>query len=81
MTATEASRSFSALLDEVEGGETVVITRGGKRLATVTPTPRGNGADLIALLRQGPPDEDFAADVRAAREMMQQPLEPAWRDD
>ncbi len=34
MTATEASRSFAALLDEAERGNTVVLTRGGRRIAT-----------------------------------------------
>ena len=31
VTATQASRSFAALLDEVEQGQTVIVTRGGRR--------------------------------------------------
>lgn len=50
MTATAASRSFASLLDEVERGETVVITRGGRRIAMVGPATSGNGAALLALL-------------------------------
>ena len=34
MTASEASRNFSALLDAIERGETVAVSRGGKRIAT-----------------------------------------------
>lgn len=66
MTATEASRSFASLLDAVEHGETVVITRGGKRIASLGPAPVGNGASVRALLA-GVPDAGFAADVASAR--------------
>lgn len=66
MSATEASRSFASLLDAVEHGESFVITRGGKRIASLGPAPVGNGATVRALLA-GVPDADFAADVAAAR--------------
>lgn len=66
MTATEASRSFASLLDAVEHGETVVITRGGKRIASLGPAPVGNGAAVRALLASVP-DGGFAADVASAR--------------
>jgi prevent-host-death family protein len=39
VTATEASRSFAALLDEVEAGQAVVVTRGGRRIASISPAP------------------------------------------
>ncbi|PJE94142.1 hypothetical protein CUT44_27990 [Streptomyces carminius] len=32
MTATEVSRNFASVLDQIEQGETVIITRGGRRL-------------------------------------------------
>jgi prevent-host-death family protein len=77
VTATEASRSFAALLDEAERGHTVVVTRGGRRIASIGPATAGNGADVIALLASNAVDEDFAADVLAAREAVA--LEgPAW---
>ena len=80
VTATEASRSFAALLDEVENGETVVVTRGGRRIASIGPATAGNGADVVALLKTFRPDEDFAADVAAARDPVG--LEgPAWPAD
>ena len=80
VTATEASRSFAALLNEVERGETVVITRGGRRIAVIGPSTAGNGADVRALLRVGVVDQDFADDVRAARDAVDD-QGPAWPAD
>lgn len=79
VTATEASRSFAALLDEVERGETVVVTRGGKRIASIGPASVGNGSDVLALLAHDV-DEDFAADVTAARDAVTSEG-PAWPAD
>jgi len=80
VTATEASRSFAALLDAVEGGETVVVTQSGRDVPSIGPATAGNGADVVALLRLGAPDERFVADVAAAREAVA--LEgPAWPAD
>ncbi|MCP3797858.1 type II toxin-antitoxin system prevent-host-death family antitoxin [Allokutzneria sp. A3M-2-11 16] len=69
LTASEASRRFSAVLDEVEEGETIVVTRGGRRVALLSPAPRANGAELAALARRwaGRLDEGFAGDVAGAR--------------
>ena len=80
VTATEASRSFAALLDEVEQGQTVIVTRGGRRIATIGPTTNGNGADVRALLQSSQLDEGFAADVSAARESVDSET-PAWPGD
>lgn len=77
MTATEASRSFAALLDEAERGETIVVTRGGRRIATIGPATAGNGAEVRELLSAYPPDDDFAADVLAARDAVTAEG-PAW---
>lgn len=77
VTATEASRSFAALLDEAEHGQTVVITRGGRRIASIGPATASNGAEVAALLAATTVDGDFAADVLAARDAVA--LEgPAW---
>lgn len=71
MTASEASRRFSAVLDSVEHGETVVVTRAGKRVATIAPASHANGAALRAVLNRwhGDPalDEALEARVTAAR--------------
>lgn len=80
MTATEASRSFAALLDEAERGQTVVVTRGGRRIAAIGPATASNGAEVVALLTSDAADGDFAADVLAARDTVA--LEgPAWPAD
>jgi prevent-host-death family protein len=80
VTATEASRSFAALLDEAEHGHTVVVTRGGRRIATIGPATSSNGAEVVALLASNAADEDFAADVLAAGDAVA--LEgPAWPAD
>ncbi|MDQ3029727.1 MAG: type II toxin-antitoxin system Phd/YefM family antitoxin [Actinomycetota bacterium] len=80
VTATEASRSFAALLDEVERGQTVVITRGGRRIAAIGPAAASNGAEVVTLLTSHAADDGFAADVLAARHAAA--LEgPAWPAD
>lgn len=72
MAASEASRSFSAVLDSAEHGETIVVTRAGRRVALITPAPRANGAALrqvFARWQHNPAlDDAFAAQVSAARE-------------
>jgi len=68
VTATEASHSFAAPVDEVEQGQTVVITRAGRRIARISPASASNGAEVLALLGAHPVDQDFAAEVRAARD-------------
>lgn len=80
VTATEASRSFAALLDEAERGQTVVVTRGGRRIAAIGPATAGNGAEVLALLASRSPGEDFATDVLAARDAVSLE-EPAWPTD
>jgi prevent-host-death family protein len=64
MTATEASRKFSDLLDAIERGETVTITRGNHAVAEIGPARRRTGADLRAALAEIPaPDDRFANDI------------------
>src|SRR5580704_6928062 len=54
MTATEASRHFSDLLDAVERGETITIVRGNHPVAEIGPAHRRTGADLRAALADVP---------------------------
>ena len=39
MTATEASRSFSELLNRVQAGEEIEVTRNGAPVAVIAPAP------------------------------------------
>lgn len=66
VTALQAGRSLGALLDQVQAGESIVITRDGKRIAVIEPVAEGNGAEVLALLK-APVDADFARDVALAR--------------
>jgi len=53
--ASVAKAQLSELLDEVERGETVVITRHGKPIARLVPDEearRERGADLIERIRE-----------------------------
>ena len=77
ITATDASRSFAALLDEAERGQTVVITRGGRRIATLGPASAGNGGAVLEMLASASVDQDFADDVRSARDAVLSEG-PAW---
>lgn len=52
MTASEASRNFSAVLDSVEHGETIVVTRAGRRIASIAPAAAATGAALNAVLER-----------------------------
>jgi len=80
VTATDASRSFAALLDEVERGESVVVTRAGKRIAFLSPAPRSNGAEVARMLTTASIDTEFEADLEAVRANVRAP-DPVWPDD
>ncbi len=69
MSASEVSRAFSAVLDEAERGETIVVTRAGRRVATISATSASTWGMFRAELagRVPLPDPDLEADVRAAR--------------
>ena len=67
MTATEASRRFAAVLDEAEHGETIVVTRGGRRIAIIGPAPVAAGGAVKAMLRRRRPDEGWEDDLKAVR--------------
>jgi prevent-host-death family protein len=79
MTATEASRHFSDLLDAVERGETVTILRGSHPIAEIGPAHRRTGADLrTALEGTPPPDEAFTRDISAALAMVTSEVPDPW---
>jgi antitoxin (DNA-binding transcriptional repressor) of toxin-antitoxin stability system len=79
MTATQAARSFSDVLNRVASGEEVEITRSGAPVAVIGP-PR---ARLLSrerfrelVVRAPRPDEGFARDVRELRDSVERPRDP-----
>lgn len=81
MTATEASRKFSDLLDAIERGETITITRGHHPVAEIRPARRRTGADLrVALADVPPPDDRFAGDIAAALALATAEGSDPWAD-
>jgi prevent-host-death family protein len=81
MTATEASRHFSDLLDAVERGETVAIVRGGHPVAEIGPAHRRTGADLrTALADLPPPDDAFSRDIAGVIALLDSEVGDPWAD-
>ncbi|MFR9807029.1 type II toxin-antitoxin system Phd/YefM family antitoxin [Pseudonocardia sp. RS010] len=84
LSATEAARSFSAVLDGAEQGETVVITRGGRQVAMIVPAPRANGAAVKEVLGRWQErltvDDEFAANVAAAGDATTEMDDDPWRE-
>ena len=80
MTATEASRSFSAVLSRVAAGEEIEVTRNGAAVAVIgPPKARLVSAERFRELLESAPSVDaaFAADVRALRDSVGPPGD-AW---
>ena len=81
VTATEASRRFSELLDAIEAGETVTVTRGNRPVAEIRPARRRTGRDLRDAIAQiPPPDDRFVADIAGAVGGLVQEVPDPWRD-
>lgn len=80
MTATEASRGFSDLLDAVERGETIKITRGGETVAEIRRARHCTGRDLDAALGPSRLDEDFAREIRELRDWLPPYEGDPWGD-
>mgnify|MGYP003419812926 CR=1 FL=1 len=82
ISAREASRGFSALLDSVErDAEEYTIVRDGKVIARIVPANTHTVADLIAR-RTGrqPLDESFATDAQGADSLLDVNTGDPWRD-
>lgn len=72
VSATDAARNFSDLLDAVEHrGEHFTIVRRGKVVAQLGPVQAGRGAEVKALLRRYRRDPAFARDVTSTRELLE----------
>jgi prevent-host-death family protein len=68
VTATHAARNFASLLDAVEHGETIVITRDGVPVGRLAPERRTAADRLKAALREHPADGGFADDLAAVHD-------------
>jgi prevent-host-death family protein len=80
LSATEAARRFSEVLDRVEqSGESVVIVRHGRPVATIGPASGGTGKALKEVLRAHTPDPDLIDEVRELREFVG-PAQDRWPD-
>ena len=79
MTATEASRHFSDLLDAVERGETITILRGSHPVAEIGPAHARTGADLrSALAGIPPPDDEFSKHINEAVALLRSEVNDPW---
>ncbi len=80
ISATDAARGFSAVLDAVEhGGETFVVVRGGKVVARIEPTAGTSGAAIKTLLRQHRADPAWNVELRDLR-ALGPAQDRAWQD-
>jgi prevent-host-death family protein len=68
LTATDAARRFSEVLDAVERrGESFLVVRRGRAVARIEPTRAANGKRVKEILRSSPPDRRWAAELHELR--------------
>ena len=80
LSATEATRRFSDVLDAVENrGETFLVVRRGRTVATIAPAPAASGARVKELLRAYRPDRAWAAELAELRASVRVE-ERSWTD-
>jgi prevent-host-death family protein len=71
VSATDAARNFSDLLDAVEHrGEQYTVVRRGRPVARLQPVPHGTGAEIKASLRHHRPDRAWAKDLTEVRDVL-----------
>lgn len=71
ITATEAARRFSDLLDAVERDrESFTIVRHGRVVAQIEPVKQGHGAATKELLRNHSFDPSWAHELAEMRELI-----------
>jgi prevent-host-death family protein len=80
ISATEAARQFSEVLDAIEHrNQSFVVTRGGRPVAALGPVASARGDAVKALLKRSPPDPVWAAELRHMRQSLVIEERP-WRD-
>lgn len=79
LSATDASRRFAEVLDSVErSGESFVVMRHGRAVATIGPASGGAGKALKEALQVNRPDGAWGAELRELREGLE-PVTDPWR--
>ncbi|GMU54676.1 MAG: hypothetical protein AMXMBFR33_38220 [Candidatus Xenobia bacterium] len=73
ISATEASRSFSEILDQIEEGATYIVHRRGRSICSMTrpPVHGRKASECLDLLRGRTPvrlDDEFSTDLMAILE-------------
>jgi antitoxin (DNA-binding transcriptional repressor) of toxin-antitoxin stability system len=77
VTATEAARRFSEMLDSVENRqESFVVIRRGRAVATVGPATGSTGRDLKDVLKRNRPDSAWADELRELRDSIGSETDP-----
>ena len=79
LTATDASRRFSEVWRGGPSGESYVIVRHGRAVATIGPATGGTGKTLKEALSANRPDGAWVDELRELRETMD-PVADPWRD-
>jgi prevent-host-death family protein len=68
LSATDAARRFSDVLDAVErGGESFLVVRRGRPVARIEPARAANGKLVKELLRSHPADRRWASELHELR--------------
>jgi prevent-host-death family protein len=71
ISATEAARSFSEVLDAVEHGhESFRVTRGGRAVARLVPAEAASGREAKDLLLRHRRDAAWADDLAEVRSLL-----------
>ena len=83
VTATEAARKFSEILNRVAyKGETFIVERSGRPMCEISPAPRSKftAADFAEMIKSAPrPDDQYFDDVEEVIKN-RQPVAPSrWR--
>jgi prevent-host-death family protein len=80
LSATDASRRFSEVLDDVErSGQSYVVFRHGRAVATIGPAGAGSGKALKEALQANRPDDAWAKELRELRSQLDATPDP-WHD-
>jgi antitoxin (DNA-binding transcriptional repressor) of toxin-antitoxin stability system len=77
VSATDAARNFSDILDAVEHrGEHFTILRRGRVVAQLGPVSTGRGAEVKALLRRHLRDPELASDIASTLALLETEVRP-----